>query len=136
VEQLSGLLDDCVDEVVPVRLPDWDGPGDVFHLMSILSPIDRDLALVYSPLLPASLRHVLLARGYRLIEVAEQEFGTMGCNVLAVAPRKCVMLSGNPVTRARLEQAGAEVATYEGGEISAKGAGGPTCLTRPITREG
>jgi N-dimethylarginine dimethylaminohydrolase len=135
VEQLSSLLDDCVDEVVPVRLPDWDAPGDVFHLMSILSLIDNDLALVYSPLMPPSLREVLLGRDYRLIEVPEQEFDTMGCNVLAVAPRKCVMLSGNPVTRARLEQAGAEVTTYDGGEISAKGAGGPTCLTRPIVRE-
>jgi len=134
-EQLSSLIGDCVDEVVTVRLPDWDGPADVFHLMSILSPIDHDLALVYSPLMPASLREVLLARGYRLIEVPEQEFDTMGCNVLAVAPRKCMMLNGNPVTQARLEQAGAEVTTYDGDEICAKGAGGPTCLTRPIVRE-
>ncbi len=59
----------------------------------------------------------------------------MGCNVLAVAPRKCMMLSGNPVTRARLEGAGAEVCEIEGNEISCKGAGGPTCLTRPIIRE-
>jgi N-dimethylarginine dimethylaminohydrolase len=133
--QLRDMLGDCVDQVVLVRLPDWGGPGDVFHLMSILSPIDHDLALVYSPLTPAPLREALLARGYRLVEVPDQEFATMGCNVLAVAPRRCVMLSGNPVTRARLERAGADVVMYDGAQISMKGAGGPTCLTRPIVRE-
>jgi N-dimethylarginine dimethylaminohydrolase len=135
LEQLRDMLGHCVEEVVAVRLPDWRGPGGVFHLMSIVSPIDDDLALVYSPLMPRSLREALLARGYELIEVPSAEFHTMGCNVLAIAPRKCLMLEGNPVTRARLERAGAEVSTYGGCEISLKGAGGPTCLTRPIVRE-
>jgi len=67
--------------------------------------------------------------------VPDEEFETMGCNVLAIAPRRCVMVAGNPQTRARLERAGAEVLEYEGREISLKGGGGPTCLTRPITRE-
>ena len=58
----------------------------------------------------------------------------MGCNVLAVAPRVCVMLEGNPVTRQRLEDAGAQLHTYRGEEISVPGSGGPTCLTRPVLR--
>jgi N-dimethylarginine dimethylaminohydrolase len=135
IRQLKGLLGDCVDEVVVVALPDCSVPGDVFHLMSIFSPIDADLALVYPPLLPDPLRRELLGRGFDLVEVPDQEFATMGCNVLAVAPRKCIMLDGNPVTRARLREAGADVFTFAGQEISAKGAGGPTCLTRPIVRE-
>ncbi len=119
-------------EVVP--LPHWHGPDDVFHLMSVLSPIDRDLALVYSPLMPVPFRQWLLSRGITLVEVPHDEFESMGGNVLALAPRRCLMLSGNPGTRAALEAHGAHVHEYEGREISAKGAGGPTCLTRPVRR--
>ena len=133
IRQLTELLGDGV-EVVEVPLPHWRGPSDVFHLMSMLSPIDRDLALVYSPLLPVPFRELLLARGISLVEVPEEEFESMGCNVLAVAPRVCVMLEGNPLTRERLEAAGAQVHSYRGEEISVPGGGGPTCLTRPILR--
>jgi N-dimethylarginine dimethylaminohydrolase len=128
------LLGDDVDACIPVHLPHWRGPGDVFHLMSVLSPVDRDLAVVYSPLMPVPLRELLVARGVGLVEVPDAEFETMGANVLAVAPRRCVMLDGNPVTRARLESAGADVRVYRGREISVKGGGGPTCLTRPLRR--
>ncbi len=117
-----------------VPLPHWRGPGDVFHLMSMLSPVDRDLAVVYAPLLPVPLRERLLDRGITLIEVPEEEFESMGANVLALAPRECLMVEGNPVTRRRLEAAGAHVRTYDGAEISLKGGGGPTCLTRPLAR--
>jgi N-dimethylarginine dimethylaminohydrolase len=134
IRQLRGLLGSDVDRVVPVPLPHWRGPGDVFHLMSMFSPVDGDLAVVYSPLLPVPFREVLLKHGYDLVEVPDEEFDSMGCNVLAVGPRKCVMLEGNSVTRQRLEAAGAEVYTYRGREISMKGGGGPTCLTRPIVR--
>ncbi len=136
IRQLRELLRDCVDELIIVPLPHWRGSADVFHLMSILSPIDHNLALVYSPLMPVPFRETLLARDIELVEVPEAEFETMGCNVLALAPRKCLMLSANPQTRARLERAGVEVHEFDGREISAKGCGGPTCLTRPIERNG
>ena len=135
IRQLRELLTDCVDELIVVPLPHWRGPNDVFHLMSIFSPIDHDLALVYSPLTPVPFREASLSRGVELVEVPDSEFETMGCNVLAVAPRKCIMLAGNPQTRARLERAGAEVHEFEGNEICHKGGGGPTCLTRPISRK-
>ena len=134
IEQLRQYLDGCVDELIVVPLPHWHGPDDCFHLMSFLSPVDRDLAVVYSPLLPVPFREALLARGFELVQVPDEEFETMGCNVLAVAPRKCVVLAGNPETRARLERAGVEVHEYAGQEISLKGGGGPTCLTRPTLR--
>jgi N-dimethylarginine dimethylaminohydrolase len=102
--------------------------------MSIVSPIDRDLALVYSPLMPVAFRERLLDRGIALVEVPDGEFESMGANVLAIAPRRCLMLDGNPTTRARLERAGAHVTVYEGDDISVKGGGGPTCLTRPLRR--
>jgi len=134
IRQLRLLLGDSVDELIVVPLPHWRGPGDVMHLMSLVSPVDRDLAVVYSPLLPVPFRELLLDRGIRLVEVPDQEFETMGTNVLAVKPRVCIALAGNLITRQRLQAAGAIVAGYEGGEISVKGAGGPTCLTRPLSR--
>ena len=133
IAQLRAHLDPQIDVIV-VPLPHYRGPSDVFHLMSIVSPVDRDLAVVYSPLMPVPFREWLCARGITLVEVPEEEFDSMGANVLALAPRQCVMLDGNPVTRARLEKAGATVTTYDGSEISVKGGGGPTCLTRPIAR--
>jgi N-dimethylarginine dimethylaminohydrolase len=133
IRQLHDLLGSAV-EIVEVPLPHWLGPFDVMHLMSIISPVDHDLAVVYSRLLPVPFRQWLLQRGLRLIEVPDEDFETMGTNVLAIAPRRCIMLSGNPRTRAALERAGCEVLVYEGVEISVKGAGGPTCLTRPLVR--
>jgi len=102
--------------------------------MSILSPVDHDLAVVYSPLMPVTFHERLAARGIELIEVPDNEFDSMGANVLALSPRRVVMLEGNPRTRALLKRAGADVREYSGREISLKGGGGPTCLTRPITR--
>ena len=121
--------------VIVVALPHHRGPDDVFHLMSIVSPVDRDLAVVYSPLMSVSFREWLIDRGIALVEVPREEFDAMGANVLAIAPRRCVMLNGAPATRAGLEAAGAQVLTYDGVEISLKGGGGPTCLTRPLGRE-
>ncbi len=134
IGQLRELLAPLATQVVVVPLPHWKGPSDVFHLMSMVSPIDVDLALVYSPLLPVPFREYLTSRGISLVEVPEDEFATMGCNVLAVAPRVCIMLEGNPETRIRLQGSGVEVHTYRGEEISAPGEGGPTCLTRPLLR--
>ena len=134
IAQLQALVGEHV-EVVVVPLPHHHGPDDVFHLMSMLSPVDEDLAVVYSPLLPVPLREWLVERGIRFVEVPQQEFDGMGANVLALGPRRCVMVNGAPETRRRLEAAGAEVWTYEGSEISVKGGGGPTCLTRPLARE-
>lgn len=134
IAQLRAFLGDSIDEMLIVPLPHWRGEGDVFHLMSIVSPVDRDLAAVYSPLMPVPFRERLLEQGMTLVEVPEQEFATMGANVLALAPRRCVMVAGNPITRARLESAGVHVLEYEGNEISRKGGGGPTCLTRPLQR--
>jgi N-dimethylarginine dimethylaminohydrolase len=133
IRQVRALLGADV-EVVEVPLPHWRGPGDVMHLMSLVSPVDHDLAVVYSRLLPVPFREWLLGRGFSLVEVPDEEFDTMGTNVLALSPRRCVMLAGNPRTRAALERAGCEVLEYRGDEISVKGAGGPTCLTRPLAR--
>ena len=134
IRQLRSLLGERVGELIEVPLPHWRGTDDVFHLMSMFSPISRNLALVYAPLLPVPFRESLLARAVTLVEVPDDEFESLGCNALALAPGRCVLAEGNPVTRARLEAAGVEVIEIEGSEICHKGSGGPTCLTRPLTR--
>jgi N-dimethylarginine dimethylaminohydrolase len=134
IQQLTALLAPLGVKVLSVPMPHYKGPSDVFHLMSVLSPVDNNLAVVYSPLIPIVFRNELMARGFELVEVPEEEFDSMGCNVLALAPRVCLMVKGNPITKSRLEKAGCKVIEYEGAEISVKGGGGPTCLTRPVTR--
>ena len=134
IRQLEGLLEPCGCEVVTVQLPEVRSEHDVLHLMSFLSPVDRDLAVIYPRLMPERLRRLLADRGMQFVDVPDDEYETMGANVLATAPRQCVMLDGNPATRAALERAGATVTVYTGVEISLKGGGGPTCLTRPLAR--
>jgi dimethylargininase len=121
-------------DVISVDLPHYHGPGEVMHLMSLVSPLDRDLALVYPPLMPVRLVELLHERGVEVIEVPDEEFESMGCNVLALGPRVALALNGNPETRRRLEAAGVEVRVYSGEELSRKGEGGPTCLTLPLER--
>ena len=132
--QIQQLLAEYGIEVIQVDLPHYKGENDVFHLMSIFSPVDANKAVVYSPLMPVRFRNILIEKGYELIEVPDEEFESMGCNVLAIAPSKCIMVKGNPITKSRLEIAGCTVLEYQGVEISVKGGGGPTCLTRPVLR--
>jgi N-dimethylarginine dimethylaminohydrolase len=121
-------------DVLAFDLPHLHGPGEVLHLMSLLSPLDRDLAVAYPPLMPVRLVELLAERGVGLVEVPHEEFETMGPNVLALGPRVALALEGNDETRRRMERAGVDVRVYTGDELSRKGDGGPTCLTRPLLR--
>ena len=134
IEQLKNLLEPRGVTVVIAEMPHYRGESDVFHLMSVFSPVDKDLAVVYSALMPIKFRNELISRGFKLVEVPDEEFDSMGCNVLATSPRTCLMVEGNPITKSRLLKAGCEVYSYKGDEISVKGGGGPTCLTRPLER--
>jgi len=132
--QLTAALRPVGVETFEVQLPHGDGPASCLHLMSVISMLDHDLAVVYLPLLPVPFVEFLAERGIALVEVPEEEFPTMGPNVLALAPRRCLAIEGNPLTRERLEAAGCEVLTYRGEELSLKAEGGATCLTRPLLR--
>ena len=134
VRQLREVLEPAGVPVIPVELPYFGGPDACLHLMSLISVVDEKLAVIYRPLLAVPFWQALAARGFRFVEVPPEEFETMGPNVLALAPGRCLMLEGNPITRRRLEAAGCEVHIYRGNEISLKAEGGPTCLTRPILR--
>ncbi len=134
LRQLAALLAAEGIGLESVDLPHDRGPGHVLHLMSFISPLADDLALVYPPLAPVALMQLLADRGVTVIPVSDEEYQTMACNVLAVRPRLLVMLDGNPATRAALEAHGCQVHVYDGSEISVKGDGGPTCLTAPLWR--
>ena len=134
LRQLTAALRPLGVETVPVQLPYGSGPDDCLHLMSLISMIDHDLAVVFLPLLSVPFVELLAERGLQFVDVPEEEVSTMGPNVLSLAPRRCLMIEGNPRTRERLEAAGCEVLTYRGEELSLKAEGGATCLTRPILR--
>ena len=136
LHQLAQILAADGARLESVDLPHDRGPGHVLHLMSLISPVADDLAVVYPPLAPVALMETLAERGIQVVPVTAGEYETMGCNILAVEPRRVVMLNGNPETRAALESAGCDVHGYDGSEISLKGDGGPTCLTAPIWRSG
>lgn len=134
IQQFKDLTKDFVDTFITVDLPHADGPEECLHLMSIISMVDHNLAVVYSKFMPVAFRELLLERGIELLEVNDEEYANLGSNVLALAPRVCVVPAGNPEIKAQLEKAGAKVYDYEGADISYKGTGGPTCLTLPVTR--
>jgi len=121
-------------EVLAFDLPRVQGPDACLHLLSLLSPLDDDLVVGYPPLMPIRLLELLARRDVAIVEVPEEEFGSMGPNVLALAPRVALAVEGNPETRRRMESAGVDVSVFEGSEIAHKGEGGPTCLTRPLLR--
>ena len=133
ISQLRASLGPSI-HVIVFDLPHLHGPQECLHLMSFISPLDVDLAVVYRPLVPVRLMELLRERDIELVEVPDDEFASMGPNVLALGPRIALALDGNPETRRRLERAGVDVRTYVGDEISRKGDGGPTCLTRPLER--
>lgn len=133
IRQFTELTKDFIDEVITVPLPHAVGDGEVLHLMSLISPIDDNLAVVYSKYMPV-FREMLLEKGIELLEVDDDEYEYLGCNVLTLSPRVCVLIEGIPKIQKKLEDAGCKVYTYPGEEISIKGTGGATCFTCPINR--
>jgi len=130
--QLAGLVG---GDVRIFDVPYWRGPAELIHLLSVISPVADDLAVVFLPLMPVGLWELLRDLGIRLLEVSEAEFATLGCNVLAVRPGVVIVAEGNPAIAASLAGAGCEVHTYPATEVGLNGSGGPTCMTRPILRD-
>jgi len=134
IRQLKEMTAEMVDEFIVVQLPHDLGEAECLHLMSFISIVDKDLAVVHSRLMPVFFRQLLIEKGIQLLEVPKDEYDTLGCNVLALAPRVCVIPEGNTTTKQQLIDAGATVFEYKGDQISVKGTGGPTCLTCPVVR--
>jgi len=134
IRQLKDMTADIVDEFIVVQLSHDLGEAECLHLMSFISMVDKDLAVVHSRLMPVFFRQLLIERGIQLVEVPKDEYDALGCNVLALAPRVCMLPNGNPMTKQQLLDAGATVYEYKGNEITVKGTGGPTCLTCPVVR--
>lgn len=134
IQQMRDILAPSGVDIIGFDLPYWHGPAECLHLLSMISMIADDLAVVYKPLMPVALVQLLDERGITMVEIPDEEFASQGCNVLALGPRRCVILRENTVSAERLRAAGCEVIPYAGDEISHNRTGGPTCLTRPILR--
>jgi N-dimethylarginine dimethylaminohydrolase len=132
-DQMRTILEPLGISVETFDLPHDMGPEYCLHLMSVVSPIRENLAVVYERLAPVPLLQALATRGIEMVSVPEEDYLSLGCNVLAVAPSVVVMAEGNDATAKALRDHGVEVHTYAASEIN-KGEGGPTCLTRPILR--
>jgi len=134
IRQFRELTKNFIKEIIVVPLPYADGPDACLHLMSLISMVHQNLAVVYLKYMPIFLKNILENRGILLINVSDEEYDRLGSNILALAPGKCVMLQGNPEIQNKLEKAGLEIHLYPGSDLSIKGTGGPTCLTQPIFR--
>lgn len=134
IRQFTEITKGTVKSVITVPLPHGDGEERVLHLQSLISIIDKDLVVIYSRYVPAFFRQELKERGFNMIEVDDEEYLTMGTNVLALSPKKCVMLKGNKRVKKGIEEYGGEVFEYDGDDLSVKGEGGATCMTAPILR--
>jgi N-dimethylarginine dimethylaminohydrolase len=134
IAQIRALLAPHGVEVLAFDLPHFRGPAEVLHLMSVLSPVAPDLAVVYEPLAPVRLLELLRERGVSWLSVGDTEVLTQGANVLAVAPRVVVLAAGNPGIESSLRAVGVEVHLFDGANLAVKGDGGPTCLTAPLLR--
>jgi N-dimethylarginine dimethylaminohydrolase len=132
-DQLASILAEEGAVVERFDLPHHRGAEHLLHLLSVVSPIADDLALVFEPLCPVPLLEALAERGIRRVHCDADELDVQGCNVLAVRPGVVVMADTAPQTRRILEQAGCEVHAYEASELNL-GEGGPTCLTQPVLR--
>ncbi len=134
IKQFAYIVRDLVDEIIVVPMPHGNNEEECLHLMSVISPIDRDLAVVYSRYMPVFFRQMLIEKGIKLIEVIDEEYMPLGTNVLTVEPRKVVLMKGNPDIKEKLLNEGVEVHEYEGQHISLPGNGGATCMTAPLYR--
>lgn len=135
IRQFKELTKDFIDEYIIVPMPHGDGEDACLHLMSIISFVDTDKAVVYSKYMPVFFREYLLKRGIQLIECGDAEYDYLGTNLLALEPGVCILIDGCPEIRKKIEDTGVKVYTYEGKELSYRGTGGPTCLTCPVCRK-
>ena len=134
IRQFKELTKGIVDEYIIVPMPHGEGEDACLHLMSIISFVDVDKAVVYSKFMPVFFREYLIEKGITLIEADDDEYDYLGTNLLALEPGKVILIKGCPKIEGKLRDMGIEVLTYEGKEVSYRGTGGPTCLTCPITR--
>ncbi len=137
VAQLQALLTPLGVRVEAFDLPVYTGAAACLHLMSIMSMLDHDLALVFEPMIPVRLHKLLAERGVQCLAAPADEFtksATLSLNVLALSPRKCIGVAGNDKTAELMVNAGVDLTNFVGDELCLKAEGGPTCLTRPILR--
>lgn len=134
IAHLRALFAPQAVEVISAPLPHGSGPTECLHLMSLISLLDEETALVDLPWLAVETVELLRSRGFRFVEIDPSERNTLACNVLSLGRRRVLALEENKKTNDRLRAAGFDVRTFPGSELCINGSGGPTCLTRPLLR--
>lgn len=135
IAEVKAVLEPLGVTVVPAPVVHWVGPGSVMHLLSAVSLVDRDLAVAFLPLLAVETVELLRDRGVEFIEITREEFDNLGCNILALGPRHCLVVEGNPRVRRELEKKGAKVEEFPDRELGLNMGGGPTCLVQAVLRD-
>jgi N-dimethylarginine dimethylaminohydrolase len=134
IAQMRSLLSSKNVKVLSAPLPYGPGPSACLHLMSLMSMLEEQTILADLPWLGVETVELLRGRGFRLIEIEYSERDSLACNVLALGGSRLIAIEENAKTNQRMRDAGFEVLTFPGSEICVNGAGGPTCLTRPLLR--
>ncbi len=135
IADLRTVLEPLGVKVVSTPVVHWVGPGSVMHLLSAISLVDHDLAVAYLPLLAVETVELLRDEGIEFIEITREEFDNLGCNILALGPRHCLVVAGNPRIHRELEKKGAEVREFPDQELGLNMGGGPTCLVQAVLRD-
>jgi len=137
IDQLKAILAAIGVTVMAVDLPSYNGSKACMHLMSLVSLLGPDLALVNVRFAPVRLLEALGRHGIDIVPAPEDDYessNTISANILALSDRQVVMVEGMDSTKAVLVEAGCNVRTFPGEELCLKTEGGPTCLTRPLKR--
>ncbi len=134
ISQLRSMLAASGVDVFSAPLPYGPGPSACLHLMSLISLLDEQTALVDLPWLAVETVQLLRSRGFKFVEIDSSERDTLACNVLSLGANRLLAIEENRKTNDRLRHAGFDVRMFPGSEICINGSGGPTCLTRPLLR--
>ena len=138
INQLKKILNNYDVKVIPIKLPKQNNVNSCFHLMSLVSMLDHDLAIGCMSLLSFDLIKIFNDNNIKLISIPEDEYfksKTLAVNILTLSPRELVLIKGYPKTVELLLNEGSYINLFNGNELCIKAEGGPTCLTRAILRQ-
>lgn len=130
-EQVEWALRSLGVEVIRVQLP-----YGTMHLDGVLNFPDRDLAAIWPRRTPFPVWRTLHERGFRFVEVEDEEVAQacLPLNFVALAPGKILMPYGGGRMRERYREAGVETLEVEVDELI-KAGGGIHCMTAFLRRE-
>jgi N-dimethylarginine dimethylaminohydrolase len=119
-----------VKHILPFQIPFGHA-----HLDGLMAMADHDLALIFPWQVPHDVWRGLRERGIEVLEAPSVDEVKLGfaVNFVTLAPRKVLMMAGNPRTCELLEKHGVEIHEIDISELK-KGWGGLHCMTAFLKR--